>query len=145
MGAIYYKIPLKLSSVLEGNDLPACNLSDSITKNLELIIMTNYGEHRCDPSFGCGIWELDFEIITSQNLWEEKLRLSLLESIKSHEGRLSNVVIVVTISELQKQNYLKQYPEIRKCVEISINAIIKKTGVEFNFNTNLFLSPLSKN
>lgn len=145
MGAIYYKIPLTLSNVLEGNDLPVCNLADSIAKNLELIIMTKYGEHRSDHSFGCGIWELDFEIITSESLWEEKLRQSLIESIKNHEPRLSNVVIAVTITELQKQNYFKQYPEIKKCVDISINAIIKKTGIEFNFDTNLFLSPLSKN
>ncbi|HTE02127.1 MAG TPA: GPW/gp25 family protein [Mucilaginibacter sp.] len=145
MSSIYYKIPLKLSNVLEGNELPACNISDSITKNLELIIMTKYGEQRSDNTFGCGIWELDFEIITSQNLWEEKLRQSLLESIKKHETRLSNVIIAVTITELQKQSFFKQYPEIKKCVEISINAIIKKTGVDFNFDTNLFLSPLSKN
>jgi phage baseplate assembly protein W len=145
MNIFYYKIPLQLSVVLEGNELATCSLSDSISKNLELIIMTKYGEHRSDPTFGCGIWDLDFELIVSQNLWEEKLRQSLLESIKKHETRISNVVITVNIAELKKQAFFKEYPEIKKSVEIDINAIIIKTGIDFEFNTHLFLSPLSKN
>jgi phage baseplate assembly protein W len=144
MSIIYYKLPLQLSKVLSGNEMATANLSDSITKNLELIVMTKYGEHRSDHTFGCGIWELDFEIIASQNLWEEKLRLSLISSIKKHETRILNITIAVTITEIQKQYFFKQYPEVKKCVEISISGSIRKTGTEFTFNTNLFLSPLSK-
>jgi phage baseplate assembly protein W len=145
MATFYYKIPLNLSVVIEGNELPTCNLSDSISKNLELIIMTKYGEHRSDPTFGCGIWDLDFELIVSQNLWEEKLRQSLLASIRKHEIRITNVVISVTITEFKKRVLSKQFPEIKKSVEINISAIIIKTGVDFSFDTSLFLSPLSKN
>lgn len=145
MSTPYYKIPLQLSAAIEGNELPICNLSDSISKNLELIVMTKYGEHRSDPTFGCGIWDLDFEIIISQNLWEEKLRQSLIESIKKHEPRLSNIIITVSITEIKKQHIFQQFPEIKKSVEIHIGAVIKKTGIDFSLKTNLFLSPLSKN
>jgi phage baseplate assembly protein W len=143
MGIVYYKIPLQLASVMEGNELPACDLNHSITKNLELIIMSRFGEHRSDPSFGCEIWDLDFELIVSPSLWEEKLRLSLLKSIVSHEPRLSGIEITVAITDMEKFNIFRQFTEIKKRVDINLAGLIHKTGESFNFHTNLFLSPLS--
>ncbi len=143
MTIVYYNLPLQLNSVMEGNELPTCDLVKSITKNLELIIMTRFGEHRSDPSFGCEIWDLDFELIVSANLWEEKLRQSLIKSITSHELRLSNIEITVTITDTEKYNVFKQFTEIKKRVDIHVSAIIHKTGEIFDFRTNLFLSPLS--
>ena len=100
MSSVYYKIPLQLKAVLEGNELATCDLAHSITKNLELIIMTRFGEHRSNPAFGCEIWELDFELIISESMWEEKLRQSLLKSIDSHENRLSRIEIILKIKEI---------------------------------------------
>jgi phage baseplate assembly protein W len=143
MSIIFYKIPLQLATALEGNELPTCDLVQSISKNLELIIMTKFGEHRSDPSFGCEIWDLDFELIISENLWEEKLRQSLLRSITTHEHRLSNVQLSVAISEMEKFHLFKQFTEIKKRVDIKLTGTIHKTGEPFRFGTNLFLSPLS--
>jgi len=139
----YYKIPFQLSSLLEGNELHTCDLRTSVAKNLELIIMTRFGEHRYDPSFGCEIWDLDFELIVSENKWEEKLRLSLLKSITTHEHRLSDVQLSVEINEIEKFHVFKQYAEIKKRVDIRVNGIMHKTGEVFTFSNNLFLSPLS--
>jgi phage baseplate assembly protein W len=143
MSSIFYKIPLQLRSVLEGHELPACDLPQSITQNLELIIMTRFGEHRSNPDFGCEIWELDFELIISESMWEEKLRLSLLKSIASHETRLSNIHIDVDINEIEKFYFLKKQTEVKKRVTIKLTATIQKTGEPFTFDTSLFLSPLS--
>ena len=129
--------------VLEGNELPTCELSYSISKNLELIIMTRFGEHRSDPTFGCEIWDLDFELIISERLWEEKLRKSLLKSITTHEPRLTDIELIVAITDMEKHNLLKQFTEIKKRVDIRLTGIIHKTGEGYSFNTNLFLSPLS--
>src|SRR5690348_3951745 len=104
MGIVYYKIPLELKTAMEGNDMPTCDVKSSVTKNLELIITSRFGEHRSDPSFGCEIWELDFELIVSARLWEEKLRQSLLRSLATHEPRLSNIDISVAISGVEKFN-----------------------------------------
>jgi phage baseplate assembly protein W len=143
MNISYNKIPLQLSSLLEGNELPNCDLKESITKTLELIIMTRFGEHRHDPTFGCEIWDLDFELIVSENKWEEKLRQSLLKSITTHEHRLSGIQLNVAITEIEKFHLLKQYAEIKKRVDIHLTGIIHKTGESFNFNNSLFLSPLA--
>lgn len=143
MNIIYYKIPFQLSKVLEGNELSTCGLAESITKNLELIIMTRFGEHRGDPTFGCEIWDLDFELIVSERIWEEKLRKSLFRSITTHEYRLSNIELIVAISNIEKHNLFKKFTEVKKRVDIRLTGIIQKTGAPFTFNTNLFLSPLS--
>jgi len=143
MSSVYYKIPLQLKAVLEGNELATCDLAHSITKNLELIIMTRFGEHRSNPAFGCEIWELDFELIISESMWEEKLRQSLLKSIASHENRLSSIEINVKINEIERFHYINKRPEVKKRVTIEITAIIQKTGEPFTFDTSLFLSPLS--
>jgi len=143
MAIVYYKIPLKFENVLRGGELSTCDHVGSITKNLELIILTRFGEHRSNPAFGCEIWDLDFELIVSAGLWEEKLRQSLLKSVTSHEHRLSNITIAVAISDTERFNVLKPFPEIRKRVDIRVTGIIHKTGEPFNFNTNMFLSPLS--
>lgn len=127
----------------EDNKLTVCNLEQSITKNLELIITTRFGEHRSDPTFGCEIWELDFELIVSARLWEEKLRQSLLKSVITHEHRLFNVELSVFISDIEKHNLFKHFTEIKKRVDIQLSGVISKTGEPFNFRTNLFLSPLS--
>ena len=143
MSINYYKIPLQISSLLEGNDLPNCDLKESLTHTLELIIMTRFGEHRHDPTFGCEIWDLDFELIVSEDKWEEKLRQSLLKSITSHEHRLSNIELKVEITEIQKSHLLKEFAEIKKRVDIKLTGIIHKTGETFTFSNSLFLSPLS--
>jgi phage baseplate assembly protein W len=141
--SIHYKIPLPLGIAIEGGELPVCDLVQSITKTLELIIMTRFGEHRSDPSFGCEIWDLDFELIVSAALWEEKLRQSLLRSVAEHEHRLSSIEVLVAIADMEKFNVLKQSTEIKKRVNIHVNGIIRKTGEPFKFSTSMFLSPLS--
>ena len=143
MNIVYYKIPFQVSTLLEGNELATCDLRDSISKNLELIIMTRFGEHRHDPGFGCEIWDLDFELIVSENKWEEKLRQSLLKSITTHEHRLSDIQLAVQIAEIEKFHLFKQYVEIKKRVDIQLSGTIHKTGEAFAFRNSLFLSPLS--
>lgn len=143
MNIVYYKVPFQLSGLLAGNELPTCDLRDSISKTLELIIMTKFGEHRHDPGFGCEIWDLDFELIVSENKWEEKLRQSLLKSITTHEHRLTNVQLSVEITDVEKFHLLKQFTEIKKRVEIQLTGTMHKTGEPFTFRNSLFLSPLA--
>ncbi|WP_207632524.1 GPW/gp25 family protein [Foetidibacter luteolus] len=143
MSAVFYKLPLQLKQVTEGNELPVCSLAQSVTQNLELLVTTRFGEHRSNPAFGCEIWELDFELISSISLWQEKLRLSLLKTIAMHEPRLLNPDINLTIKAVEKLNYFNNVPEIRKQVDILVSGTLHKTGEQFHFRTNLFLSPLS--
>src|SRR4051812_45616461 len=134
----FYKIPLQLPSLMQGVELPMYDLGASISKNIELILMTRYGEQRSDPTFGCEIWDLDFELIISQGHWEKKICNSILQSISRHESRLAGVEVTVVLSDVEKYNLVFNYPEIRKKVEIRLKAVVKKTGEPFHFTAGLF-------
>ncbi|MBS1590302.1 MAG: GPW/gp25 family protein [Bacteroidetes bacterium] len=137
------KLPLNLSRVLEGNELTTLDLQDSIMQSLRLILTTRFGEHKYDLSYGCEIWDLDFELIVSESMWEEKLRMSILSSIRAHEKRLANISIDLSISEVPFSHYSHRNAQIKKQVDIVIKSLIVKTGEPFVFQTKLFLSPLT--
>jgi phage baseplate assembly protein W len=138
-----YKKPFRLLHVFQGHDMDTQDLGASISQYIELIIFTRYGEHRYMPDFGCEIWDLDFELIISESMWEEKLRKSLLRSITKYEQRIYNVNIDVKINEVNKFYPLRNVSEIKKRVEITIKGIIQQTGENYFFTISLYLSPLS--
>ncbi|WP_345949719.1 MULTISPECIES: GPW/gp25 family protein [unclassified Mucilaginibacter] len=138
-----YKKPFQLGNLFKGYDLNKQDIGSSVSQYIELIIFTRYGEHRYQPDFGCEIWDLDFELIVSESMWEEKLRKSLMRSITKYETRIYDVHIEVRIQEVNKFYPLRNVSEIKKQVEIIIKAKIQKTGENYTFSTALFLSPLS--
>jgi len=138
-----YKKPFGMGRLLQGQDLESQDIGASISQYIELIIFTRYGEHRYDPNFGCEIWDLDFELIVSERMWEEKLRQSLLRSITKYEQRIYDVQIDAHIKEVNKFYPLRNVNEIKKKVEIIINGKMHQTGENYTFTTSLFLSPLS--
>ncbi|KIA93790.1 hypothetical protein OC25_12170 [Pedobacter kyungheensis] len=143
MSGIFLNKPLRFNSIFTGADLQSTDLGKSISNHLELIIFTRFGEHRHQRNFGCEIWDLDFELIVSESIWEEKFRKSLLKSITSYELRIYNTEVEVRITEVENVYPLRKITEIKKKVDISVRSLIKNTGEKYFFNTALFLSPLS--
>jgi len=143
MNDSFYNKPFRFGAVLAGGELSQADLGRSISNHIELIIFTRYGEHRYNENFGCEIWDLDFELIVSEALWEEKFRKSLLKSIIDNEARLYDVSVEVRITEVENVYPLRKITEIKKKVDITVRANIKLTGEKYFFNTALFLSPLS--
>ncbi|TCD07625.1 hypothetical protein EZ449_13900 [Pedobacter frigidisoli] len=139
----FFNKPFRLSSLFSGNGIQSTDLGKSISNHIELIIFTRYGEHRYQQNFGCEIWDLDFELIVSESIWEEKFRKSLLKSITDHELRIYNMSVDIHIAEVENVYPMRKITEIKKKVDISVRALIKATGEKYFFNTALFLSPLS--
>lgn len=143
MSTPLYRKPFRFSQIFQGHDMDSQDLGGSISQYIELIIYTRYGEHRYRPDFGCEIWDLDFELIVSESMWEEKLRQSLLRSITKYEQRIYNVQIDVKINEVNKFYPLRNITEIKKQVEIMVKGTVQQTGENYFFSTSLYLSPLS--
>ncbi|ARS42205.1 hypothetical protein CA265_22115 [Sphingobacteriaceae bacterium GW460-11-11-14-LB5] len=143
MSENFFNKPFRFNSIFSGAGLQATNLGKSISNHIELIIFTRFGEHRFHRDFGCEIWDLDFELIVSESIWEEKFRKSLLKSIIDYEFRIYNTEVEVRITEVENVYPLRKITEIKKKVDISVSALIKTTGEKYFFNTALFLSPLS--
>ena len=142
MSENFYNKPFRFRSVFSGIGLQATDLGKSISNHLELIIFTRFGEHRFHNDFGCEIWDLDFELIVSESIWEEKFRKSLLKSITDYEFRIYNTEVEVRITEVENVYPLRKITEIKKKVDISVREIIKTTGEKYFFNTDLFISQL---
>ncbi len=144
MSSPFYKYPLALSRIFENRDLTRCDLGESISQNIQLIITSSHGEHRYNEKFGCKIWDMDFELVMSQRVWEEKLRQSLFAGITEFEKRIENVNIEVQISEVENFQPISKYIAIKRKVDILVRAIIVETGEKYNFHTDLFLSPVAQ-
>ena len=143
MSVNFYHKPFRFNSLFSGADLQVTDLGKSISNHLELIIFTRYGENRHNHNFGCEIWDLDFELIVSESLWEEKFRKSLLKSITEYETRIYQTEVEVRITEVENVYPLRKITEIKKKVDISVRGLIKATAEKYFFNIALFLSPLS--
>jgi len=87
---------------------------------------------------------MDFELVMSQRLWEEKLRQSLLAGITEFEKRIENVNIEVQISEVENFQPVSKYISVKRKVDIIVRAIIVETGEKYNFHTDLYLSPVAQ-
>lgn len=143
MSQSFYKTPLQFDKIFEGGELAQVNYKNSIDQSLQRLIVTHYGEHRFDPTYGCQVWDMDFELIVSASIWEEKLRLSILQSLEKHERRIGKVQIEVLVSEANFSHYSMSTKQVKKQVDIIVKGIILKTGEAYNFESKLYLSPLS--
>ncbi|WP_299248946.1 GPW/gp25 family protein [uncultured Cytophaga sp.] len=139
----YYKYPLDLKRIFQQKKLQKCSLGDAISQNLQLIILSHNGEHRYNHSLGCEIWDLDFDLILSLRIWEEKLRSSLLYAIERNERTLEKVEVSVAVSEVENTFNSNQYVSIKRQVNIQVHAVLIETGEKYYFQTKLFLSPVS--
>ena len=145
MDKAFYQYPIHFSKILQNKDLPLCGLGESISQNLQLIIISHHGEHRYNPTFGCEIWDMDFDLIMSLKVWEEKLRKSLEHSILENEKRIEKTDIEVRISEVEKIFGSAKFASVKRKVDIHIKANIVETGESYRFHTDLYLSPVSYN
>jgi len=139
----FYKFPLELNRIFNYDQLLRCGLGESISQTIQLIIFSFNGEHRNNYTLGCQIWDLDFDLIMSVRIWEEKLRMSLLDSILENVINIENVDIDVKVSEVITTSIGNPHPAIKRHVDISLNAILKQTGENYHFQTSLYLSPIS--
>jgi len=139
----YYKFPLDFKKVFNQEALIKCEIGESISQNIQLIIYSFNGEHRYNYSLGCEIWELDFDLIMHIRVWEERLRKSLLNAIVENLTSIEHVDIEVKVSEVEIQIQRKEFPGIKRQVDIYLKAIIKQTGENYRFHTYLYLSPIA--
>lgn len=143
MSRVYHKIPLNIGDLLEKKDLPSCSLKESIAQNIYLLVTTKLGECRYDYTYGCELWDMDFELITNENKWTEKVTKSLEESLKNHEKRLYETKVEVLVSEQTLPNTSKNVMRVKKKLDINVKGMVSETREEFYYNQSLFLSPIS--
>ena len=139
MSTAYYCLPLDLASVLERLQLPRCSVRESIAQHLYLMLITQFGDTRYEPEFGCQVWEQDFDAITSVN-WKDTVQQSVEQSIRTYEPRLLRVRVQVEVSDFESK---KGQQRIRKRLEVRIIGFLLHTDEPLEVKISLFLAPLS--
>lgn len=140
MSNIYYSLPLNLGDIISKKEQPRISLKESIEAWIHLLLVTHFGEFKNDESFGCQIWEHDFENITNSQKFKEDLQKAILQSIKTHEPRLTDIRLDLQIEQVE---VLLQNRRIKIRIGIRIAGVIKKTNESFVHVESFFIGPLS--
>lgn len=139
-----YKMPFHPKSLMEsGGEMATCSVPESIAQNIMLLIVTRKGENRFDPDYGNEVWDLEFDTGISESRWETILTQSLRQQILEYEQRLSHPKVSAKLTYVEQTYEMRKFTEIKRKVNIVVSAIILESGERFNFQTELFLSPLS--
>jgi len=123
-------------------ELVKCSLQESVEQHLHLLFTTSFGEFLADSNFGCGIWDNDFDNVTSDHKLKETIRLSLLNAIKDHEKRLRQVRVEITLQQKEIVT-ARTNATIKKRIDINVSAVFNSTNEKFNFLDIFFVGPLS--
>ena len=138
----YFTLPLALDDVMRKKKLKKCSPQQSVMQHLHLLLTTAYGEFPGDESFGCGIWDNDFDNVSSAHKVKEMIRQSLLQSIQAKEKRLGNIRVELTIiqEELSDSGGSRN---IKKRIDITVTGILQLTNERLQFRDSFFVGPFS--
>lgn len=136
----YYHFPLRPDELIQKKEHPKCSLKDSVARMIHLIAVTHFGEYKPDESFGCEIWEFDFENITNSQLFREQINKSLKQSVEKYERRLSKVRVE---TQIQQVEYRVINRRTKSRIILKVEGILAKTNEPFSYSENFFIAPLS--
>lgn len=123
-------------------ELLKCSLQQSVKQHLHLLFTTSFGEFQGDTDFGCGIWDHDFDNVTSAYKLKEMIRQSLVEAIHEHEKRLRQVRVELTLVQ-EELVASKTTVSVKKRIDITVTAVFQSTNEKFHFLDSFFVGPLS--
>jgi phage baseplate assembly protein W len=136
----YYTIPLKPDEIIQKAEHPKCSIGDSVALMIQLITTSHFGEFKHDNSFGCEIWEHDFENIVNTQLYKDQLKKSIQQTIQKHEPRLSDVRVDIQIEQIESRIGNRR---TKSRIRLQVNGSIRKTNEPFKFTEQFFIGPLS--
>jgi len=138
----YYKLPLDTFRIVKNKEIESCDLKQSIVGFIHLITTSYFGECTFDESFGCSIWNVDFDNLTSTNKLRNTISESLVDSIASQEKRLKRVTVDVNIQQEEFSNR-GSLNRIKKRVDIRVHGVVSRTNEQFACIERFYIAPLS--
>lgn len=140
MNAEYYYFPIKPLDLIQKKEHPRISLKDSVSRVIHLITITHFGEFKPDESLGCEIWDFDFDNITNYQLFKEKVKKSLTQSIEKYEPRLSQIRIDIQIQQVEIR---VQNRRTKSQITLKVDGTLTKTNEPYSYSENFFIGPLS--
>ena len=121
---------------------PRVSIQQSVIQHLHLLLTTAFGEFSGDEDFGCGIWDHDFDNVTSAHKLKEIIRQSLLKSIQEKEKRLTGVRVDLLIIQEDVPETSGMH-SVKKKINITITGVLQLTNERLNFRDSFYVGPLS--
>lgn len=138
----FYSLPMAVENVMHKRELAKCSPEQSVMQHLHLLLTTAFGEFPADEDFGSGVWDNDFDIVTSAHKLKELIRQSLLVSVTEQERRLGNVRVEILMKQEETPS-LKGGRRLKKKIDITITGVLKLTNERFAYKDSFFVGPLS--
>ena len=138
----YYKLPLSSNKIISNEEADTCTIEQSICHFIHLIATSHFGEYDFDETFGCTIWNIDFDNLTSTNKLRYNIAESIIKTLSLHEKRLINIGVDVHIVQDEFRGS-SNHNRIKKRVDISIKGIKKQTNETFTFLERFYIAPLA--
>jgi phage baseplate assembly protein W len=138
----YYTMPLRLDKLVKGERHERCNLNASIAQQIHLLLTTAFGDMPQDPTFGCSIWEMDFDNLTSGNKLKERIKQSIYQSVCKYEKRLHQIKVDIVVREEELPDKIHGR-QVKKRLDVSITGEIRISSEPFQFQDHFFTGPLS--
>jgi phage baseplate assembly protein W len=140
----YFTLPMPFSKILKREEIIKCDLKKSIEQKIHLLLISNFGENRFNPQFGCIIWEYDFENVANQNAWKDMIVNSVKETLQLQEQRLQNIKVKFDINEQEFVDEKdKKVIRVKRKLDVTVTANLVKTNERFHYNQTIFISPIS--
>lgn len=141
MKGVYYKTPMDFEAIVSKTDAEKISIDNSISQQIFLISTTALGECKFDETFGTEIWEMDFDLLKSDNTLKEFIINSMKKSIAMHEKRLLLEDVEVSVRDHNLGSIGKS--RMKKRVVISVRGQVLETNRSFLFQNYFFVGPLS--
>ena len=141
MRGVYYNLPLDFESLIEKKDAEKVTLETSIRQHIFLLATTALGECKFDETYGTEIWEMDFDLMKSDNMLKELISETLKTSVARHEKRLTLENVEVSVHDYNLGTFGKR--KMKKKVTLAIKGLILETNRPFTFSNSFFVGPLS--
>jgi phage baseplate assembly protein W len=141
MKGAYYKTPIDFEALIEKKDAEKSTLDKSISGHIFMLATTSLGECKFDSTYGSEIWEMDFDLLKTDNTLKEFISSTLRKSIEMHEKRLQLEDVEVSVQDHNLGTLGKR--RMKKKVNIAVKGIILETNRLFTFSNSFFVGPLS--
>ncbi|WP_027384341.1 GPW/gp25 family protein [Epilithonimonas caeni] len=141
MKGIYYKIPMDFETVINKKDAEKISIDHSISQQIFLISTTALGECKFDETFGTEIWEMDFDLLKTDNSLKEFIVTAMKKAIVMYEKRLLLEDVEVSVKDHNLGTFGKR--RMKKRVVISVKGQVLETNRPFLFQNSFFVGPLS--
>lgn len=136
----YLRLPLRFEPFFQRKNLATCSLKDSIARNLHLLITTATDENKLNLEYGSQFWESDYDIHIPNDNRREQILSILKNQIALFEKRIHQVNLDIQVKQALKTH--QGGSELRRRVEIIVNARLVRSNEPFKFQTGFFIGPM---